>query len=77
LSNECAIFKNNGRYFFTEEDHLRNRRNGNINKIPKERRKIRPNVEATIKEFKNKTQAGKLKVRGQFKVSLFAFLQWE
>jgi hypothetical protein len=73
LSNECAIFKNNGRYYFTEEDHLRNRRNGNINKIPEERRKIRPNVEATIKEFKNKTQAGKLKVRGQFKASLFAF----
>jgi len=44
-----------------------------INKIPKERRKIRPNVEATIMEFKNKTKAGKLKGRVIFKTKLFAF----
>jgi hypothetical protein len=52
---------------------LKNQRNNNISKIPKERRKIRPNIEATIKEFKNKTKAGKLKVRGIFKTKLFAF----
>ena len=54
-------------------DYLKNTRNNNIHKIPKERQKLRPNVEATIKEFKRKTQAGKLKVRGIFKASLFAF----
>lgn len=73
LKEECNIFKDNGRYYFTHSDYLKNTRNNNINKIPKERRKIRPNVEATIKEFKAKTQAGKLKVRGIFKTSLFAF----
>jgi hypothetical protein len=52
---------------------MKNQRNNNISKIPKERRKIRPNIEATIKEFKNKTKAGKLKVRGIFKTKLFAF----
>ena len=52
---------------------MRNQRNKNIQKIPKERRKIRPNVEATMKEFKVKTKAGKIKVRGMFKASIFAF----
>ena len=73
LKEECSIFKDNGKYYFTHSDYLKNIRNNNINKIPKERQKIRPNVEATIKEFKAKTQAGKLKVRGIFKTRLFAF----
>ncbi len=73
LKNECNIFKIKGKYYFTHSDYLKNRRNNNILKIPKERRRIRPNVEATIKEFKCKTKAGKLKVRGIFKTSLFAF----
>lgn len=73
LKNECNILKNKGIYYFTNQDYLKNQRNNNLHKIPEERQKIRPNVEATIKEFKNKTQAGKLKVRGQFKANLFAF----
>ena len=73
LKEKCRIFKNKGRYYFTHEDYLLSKRNGNINKIPNERRKIRPNVEATMKEFKTRTRGGKLKVRGLFKTSLFAF----
>jgi len=73
LRGECNIFKTKGIYYFTHSDYLKNKRNNNILKIPEERRKIRPNVEATIKEFKGKTKAGKLKVRGIFKTSLFAF----
>lgn len=73
LKKECNIFKAKGKYYFTHSDYLKNKRNNNILKIPKERRKIRPNIEATIKEFKCKTNAGKLKVRGIFKTSLFAF----
>jgi len=73
LKNECNILKNKGIYYFTHADYLKNKRNNNISKIPPERRKIRPNIEATMKEFKNKTKASKLKVRGQFKASLFAF----
>jgi len=73
LKEDCNIYKAKGKYYFTHSDYLKNKRNSSIYKIPKERRKIRPNVEATIKEFKGKTQAGKLKVRGIFKTSLFAF----
>jgi hypothetical protein len=73
LKEKCNILKNRGKYYFTHSDYLKNERNKNILKIPKERRKIRPNVEATMKEFKAKTKNGKLKVRGIFKASLFAY----
>jgi hypothetical protein len=73
LNDKCRIFKNKGRYYFTHEDYLQNRRNRNIMDIPEERRKIRPNVEALMNEFKIRTPGGKLKVRGLFKATLFAF----
>jgi len=73
LIENCQIFKNKGRYYFKHEDYLLGKRNNNIRNIPKERRKIRPNVEALMKEFKARTQGGKTKVRGRFRVSLFAF----
>ena len=73
LNQKCQIFRDKGRYYFNHDDYLRNKRNRNINNIPKERRKIRPNVEALMKEFKTQTRAGKLKVRGLFKTSLFAY----
>ena len=44
-----------------------------IKELPPERRKIRPNIEATVKEFtKAFNHKGKLKVRGFFKTSLYA-----
>ncbi len=73
LNDRCQMFKNNGRYYFTHEDYLQNKRNRNILNIPQERRKIRPNVEALMNEFKIRTPGGKLKVRGLFKATLFAF----
>ena len=73
LKANCQIFKNNGRYYFTHEDYMLNKRNLNILTIPKERRKIRPNIEATMKEFKARAPGGKIKVRGLFKTSLFAY----
>ena len=73
LNAQCRIFKENGRYYFKHEDFLQNTRNRNILNIPPERQKIRPNVEASMKEFKTRTNAGKIKVRGEFKTSLFAF----
>ena len=73
LNAKCRIFKENGRYYFKHEDFLQNTRNRNILNIPVERRKIRPNVEATMKEFKTRTNGGKVKVRGLFKISLFAY----
>ena len=73
LKERCQIFKNKGRYYFTHEDYLQNRRNRNIMNIPGERRKIRPNVEALMREFKARAPGGKTRVRGLFKTSLFAF----
>ena len=73
LKDKCNILKNKGKFYFSHSDYLRNERNKNILKIPEQRRKIRPNVEATMQEFKTKTKNGKLKVRGVFKASLFAY----
>lgn len=73
LKDKCNVFKNNGRFYFTHSDYLQNQRSRNIRKIPKERRKVRPNVEALMKEFKSRTNAGKLKVRGEYKANQFAF----
>jgi hypothetical protein len=60
-------------YYFTDEDYLRNKRNRNILEIPKERRKIRPNVEATVSEFTCRMRKKKMKVRGKFKTQMFAY----
>lgn len=59
-------------YYFTEEDYLRKKRLGNIRQLPKERRTLRSNVEASVREFKRKMPGGKLKVRGGFKTAVFA-----
>jgi hypothetical protein len=60
-------------YYFTEEDYLRNKRNRNILEIPRERRKIRPNVEATVSEFTCRMRKKKMKIRGRFKTQMFAY----
>lgn len=75
LADICSTIKNKKQrtYYFTEEDYLRNQRINSINQIPKERRKFRNNVEATVSEFKRKFHNGKLKVRGYFRTTLFAF----
>jgi len=73
LKDKCQIFKNKGRYYFGHNDYLLNRRNNNINTIPQNRQKIRPNIEASVKQFKVRTPNGKVKVRGLFKTSIFAF----
>ena len=41
--------------------------------IPKERRSLRTNIEATVSEFARKLNNRKLKIRGSFKANIFAF----
>jgi hypothetical protein len=65
--------KSNRTYYFNNEDFLRNKRIRSILEIPLERRKIRPNVEATVHEFSCRLTNGKLKVRGAFKTEIFAY----
>ena len=61
-------------YYFTEEEYLKKLRLENIKELPKERRSLRANVEATVSEFTRKMNNRKLKVRGSFKAMLFAYL---
>lgn len=60
-------------FYFNHDDYLRYQRINMIYMIPKERRKIRPNVEASVREFKRRTDNGKLRVRGTFRTRIFAF----
>lgn len=71
LAAECCHARQT--YYFTEADYLRKQRQANIRKLPKERRTLRSNVEATVREFKRGTDGGQLKVRGRFKTEIFAF----
>ena len=61
-------------YYFTPETVRALMRAKNIEKVPPERRKIRPNVEATVKEFtRGFNHVGKLNIRGKFQATLYAF----
>jgi len=60
-------------YYFTPEEYLKRKRLESIGKIPKERRSLRTNIEATVSEFTRKMNNRKLKVRGLFKAQVFAY----
>jgi len=61
-------------YYFEYRDYLAGKRKRNIDKLPPERRKIRPNIEATVKEFYAPlNHKGKLRIRGRFKTMLYAY----
>ena len=74
VAGDCpTILMNKGRvFYFTDNYYLMKKRQDNILNIPKERRGLRPNVEATVKEIKYPTK-GKLKVRGIFKTMIYAY----
>jgi len=74
LTGDCPTLIQKQVYYFTREQYLANQRKRNINTLPLERRKLRPNVEATIKEFvKPLNHKGKLRIRGQFKTMMYAY----
>jgi hypothetical protein len=76
LSQQCPTKEQNKQrvYYFDRSDYLRGKRNKNIKSLPPERRKLRPNVEATVKEFtKPLNHKGKLDVRGLFKTMMYAY----
>ena len=75
LSNSCPAKEQSDKrtYYFDRSDYLLGKRNRNIRELPPERRKIRPNVEATVKEFtKPFNHKGKLRIRGLFKTMVYA-----
>ena len=75
LYSECRLIKKKAAkvYYFTKEEYHKKRRLESIQQIPKERRGLRTNVEATVSEFTRKMHNRKLKVRGLFKTEMFAF----
>lgn len=74
-SANCPTFKRKKHraFYFAQDDYLRKRRIKARTSIPPDRRKLRNNVEATMHEFTCKMPRGKLKVRGAFKASIFAY----
>jgi hypothetical protein len=62
-------------FYFTEADVLRQVRQRRIETLPEERRTLRANVEATMKQFKAPCRNGKLRTRGLCAASGYAFLR--
>jgi hypothetical protein len=62
-------------FYFTGADVLKQARHRRIETLPEERRTLRANVEATIKEFKAPCRNGKLRTRGLCAMSRYAFLR--
>ena len=75
IAHKCLsqIFKYHSIYYFSHDYYMRKCRHEMIKTIPKERRKIRCNVEASVQEFVRRTKNGKLKVRGRFQTAVFAY----
>jgi hypothetical protein len=62
-------------FYFTEAELLKRLRHYRIETLPRERRTLRANVEATIRQFKAPCRNGKLRTRGLGAVRRYAFLR--
>lgn len=62
-------------HYFTEADVLKQARHRRLATLPEERRTLRANVEATMKQFKAPCRNGKLRTRGLFALRRYAFLR--
>jgi hypothetical protein len=60
-------------FYFTTDDAARNARHRRFKELPVERRTLRNNVEATMREFVNRLDGHHVRVRGKFKTALFAY----
>lgn len=62
-------------FYFTEADVLKQARHQRIETLPPERRTVRANIEATMKQFKAPCRNGKLRTRGLPPASRYSFLR--
>jgi hypothetical protein len=62
-------------FYFTEADVVKQARHRRIESLPEERRTLRANVEATVKEFKAPCRDGKLRTRGLYAATRYGFLR--
>ncbi|MBN2520949.1 MAG: transposase, partial [Bacteroidales bacterium] len=58
-------------WYFSDEKIRLHKRLQNINLIPEERRKLRANVEATVKEVKRGIKNGKVRIRGKERIKFY------
>ena len=65
----------NRTFYFTEADVLRQARHRRLQTLPEERRTLRANVEATMKQFKAPCRNGKLRTRGLCAAHQYGFLR--
>ena len=62
-------------HYFTEETLLRQARHRRLQELPEERRTLRANVEATMRQFNAPCRNGKLRTRGQHAASRYGSLR--
>lgn len=62
-------------FYFREEDMLRQARHRRLAELPQDRRTLRANVEATMREFGAPRRNGKLRTRGLWAASRYGFLR--
>lgn len=62
-------------FYFTEADVLRQARHRRLRELPPERRSLRPNVEATMKQFRFRLGNGKLRTRRHHTASRYGSLR--
>lgn len=70
-----ALARGGRSYYFTEETVLRQARHRRLQELPEERRTLRANVEATMRQFNAPCRNGKLRTRGLHAASRYAFLR--
>lgn len=70
-----ALARGGRSYYFTEETILRLARHRRLHELPKERRTLRANVEATVRQFNAPCRNGKLRTRGLHAASRYGFLR--
>ena len=70
---QANVRKSSRVLYFTSQDALRHARQRTIRSLPAPMRKLRANVEATMREFSRRLENGKLKVRGGAKARLFGY----
>ncbi len=70
-----ALARGGRSYYFTEETVLRQARHRRLQELPEERRTLRANVEATMRQFNAPCRNGKLRTRGLHPASRYGFLR--
>jgi hypothetical protein len=77
FADQCPsrVGKTARRWYFSAEDAARRKRWRRWEALPDERKRLRPNVEATVRQMQGAMVGGKLTVRGAFKTHCYGLLR--